>query len=755
MSEKIYLNVLRGGVYLAFLTTFFVFDNLLFPYITSKQIPFNLLIEALTVVWLVFIVKFPAWRPFGAGKRKLTRDWLTLSILAFFAILTASCFSGVDFNLSFWGDIERMLGVFHLLHFLALYLIIITVFKGWPEWRNLLMVSVAAATIQTFYTISQAANSKMAFGTLGNTSYISGQMIFNIFFALLLAYRQKNWGLRIGYAISIILMLVSMKNAGTRGAFVGLGLSVLMMLFLLAMYNQSKKIKFGSIGLAVFFIMGIALIFTNSQSDWVKGNRLFARISQINTQSNTFQTRLISWRSGFKDLPNHWLLGTGYGNYAVSFDKYFDPSFYTWSRGETYFDHAHNNVVDILSTTGILGVTAYLSIFAVIVYYLIHFFRRKDISLLEFTLLLGLLVAYFIQNIVLFDSFITYLCLMILFGYMYRLSRPEGYQEGESSIVPAGTNKPSSGDLTNKQFFALTAAFIITVSVAYQYNIKVYKMLDLTIAGQAAAASGNLPAAVEAYKKAYEYDTVLDRDSRNTFVQLMLQRTDLLSKLPKEQALSYLQYAVELSEKNVAYNRQDSFNLMILAQILNLTAGFNSDNPQQFSYYSQRAEEAIDQCIAATPRRPTVYFIKAQIYLSRGNKDKAIEILKYAVDMNDKFPDSVCQLAKVYGYAGQAKLSDEWLDKCVDAGGADTLYSGQQLSDLTNRYLKAKQYERAVKVLTQMTALDPKNVKVWTGLAEAQKQLGNRDAAAAAADKAAQIDPSLKSSAEKFIESLK
>jgi tetratricopeptide (TPR) repeat protein len=280
-------------------------------------------------------------------------------------------------------------------------------------------------------------------------------------------------------------------------------------------------------------------------------------------------------------------------------------------------------------------------------------------------------------------------------------------------------------------------------------------MLDLTIAGQAAAASSNLPAAVDAYKKAYTYDTVLDRDSRNTFVQLILQRTDLLSKLPKEQAQGYLQYAIELSEKNVAYNRHDSFNLMVLAQILNLTAGFYADNPQQFSYYSQRAEEAIDQCIAATPRRPTVYFIKAQIYLSRGNKDKAIEILKYAVDMNDKFPDSVCQLAKVYGYAGQTKLADEWLDKCVDTGGADTLYSGQQLSELVNRYFKAKQYDRAVKVLTQLSVLDPNNAKVWTGLAEAQRQLGNKDGAAAAANKAAQIDPSLKASAEKFIQSLK
>lgn len=749
MSEKIYLRVLRGGVYASFITLFFVFGNLLFPYITSKQIPFNLLVEFLAVVWVAFLVKFPAWRPFGRH-RPLGRDWLTLGLLAFFAVLVVSSFTGVDFNLSFWGDVERMLGVFHLLHFLVLYLIIITVFRSWPEWRNLLMAAVAAAVVESFFALPQAASGQTAFGTLGNTSYVSGQMIFGIYFALILFFRQKNWVLRSAYVLGIIVMFVAFKNAGTRGAYIGLAASILLFLFLLAVYNKNLKIRYGSIAAAALLVLGIGLIMASPDSGWVKDNRLFSRIAQINAQANTFQTRLISWKSGFKDLPNHFLLGTGYGNFAVSFDKYFDPKFYDYSRGETYFDHAHNNLVDILSTTGLLGLLSYLSIFAAIVYYLVRLFRRKQLGLVEFGLLGGLLAAYFIQNIVLFDSFVTYLYLMILFGFIFWLVR-QAPDETEPAAVSSG--KPATVD--NRGAVVVSLALALALFVAYQYNWRPYQMLKLTIEAQIAANHQNdLPQAMAKYQEAFALETVLDRDSRNTLSQLLLQRIDLLNQLEPDKAREYLKYAVEQQEKNVALNPKDSFAQLMLAQILNLTASFYGDNPEKFSHYSKRAAEAMEATIQATPGRATVYFTKAQILLTLGKKEEAIETMLYAVSLNPKFPDSTCQLAKVYGYAGKAKEAEAATDRCVDLGGVDMIYSGQQLVDLTNRYVKAKQLDRAAKTLRQLTAVAPKNVQAWTSLADIERQLGRKQEAIAAARRAAELDPALKASAEEFIRSL-
>ena len=63
MSQKLYLNILKGGIFASFVIVFLVFKNLLFPYITSKQIPFNILMEILFVFWVGFIVKYSEYRP--------------------------------------------------------------------------------------------------------------------------------------------------------------------------------------------------------------------------------------------------------------------------------------------------------------------------------------------------------------------------------------------------------------------------------------------------------------------------------------------------------------------------------------------------------------------------------------------------------------------------------------------------------------------------------------------------------------------
>ena len=118
MSVSFYKNILKYGAYLSLISVFFVFSNLLFPFITSKQISFNILIEVLMIFWIALIIKYPEYRP--------KKSYISFGLLSFFLIMIISCFTGVDFNLSFWGDVERMLGVFHLLHFLGLYFIIIT-----------------------------------------------------------------------------------------------------------------------------------------------------------------------------------------------------------------------------------------------------------------------------------------------------------------------------------------------------------------------------------------------------------------------------------------------------------------------------------------------------------------------------------------------------------------------------------------------------------------------------------------------------
>ncbi|MDD5031774.1 MAG: O-antigen ligase family protein, partial [Patescibacteria group bacterium] len=441
MSQKIYLIILRWGVYLSFLSVLLTSKSFYFPYISTKQIYFNILIEILFVFWLAFIVKYPSWRPFGKtspippsrdrdGRGGSQGNRISFWLLAFFSVLLLSCFGSVDFNLSFWGDVERMLGFFHLLHFLILYFIIITVMRSWTDWRDLFLAFIIFGVLVSFHGIGQRLEIiKSPWGpgrviaTIGNAAYVGAYAIFNLFFIFILFFKTKDKFWRAVLAASSFIVLLALIFSGTRGAYLGFGAGLMLMLFLLAVLSRNKKARIYSLLFLFILIISVTGLFLNRDSAFVKSNSFLARLANISMSSSTMQTRFISWRAAASDFFSHPLLGTGLGNYAIIFDKYFDPTFYNYTRSETYFDQAHNNLIDIVSTTGLFGLLAYLLIFISALACLIRGFKKKTVSSADFILLIGLIAAYFIQNLVVFDALVTYIALMVMLGYIYWLSK--------------------------------------------------------------------------------------------------------------------------------------------------------------------------------------------------------------------------------------------------------------------------------------------------------------------------------------------
>ncbi|MFA6307054.1 MAG: O-antigen ligase family protein [Patescibacteria group bacterium] len=739
MPLKTYFIILKTGVYLSFISVFLVFSNLLFPFITSKQIYFNILVEILIIFWLALVIKYPAVRP--------KKSWISFGLAAFFSALLISSIFGVDFNLSFWGDIERMLGWFHIFHFFLFYLIVITVFRRWTDWRNLYVISVIAATIVCLYSLL-----KIPYSTIGNTAYVSGYAIFNIYFALILFFRRggeersgrEDWLLKALYLIPVFIMLLVMKATNTRGAYVGLGASFILFFVLTAAYGLSKKAKIYGLGAAAAIIIFISLIFSFPQSSFVSNTPILRTITQISSKAATFQTRLISWKAALKDFPSHPILGTGYGNFAITFDKYFDPVFYSYTSSETYFDRAHNNLVDLASTGGLLSLLTYFSILGAVFYYLLKGKRQGRISTNEFILLICLFTAYFIQNLAVFDSLVTYISLMMALGYVYWLANGDEeeelyYQEG----------------LTNKELAVLAGAGIILLSVLYQCNLKVLYMLDGTISGQMKLSQGDIAGAADEYKKALSYNTPLDRDSRASLINAINGRQEALAALGGQPAKEIADYVVSLAEANVALNPADSMMQMQLAQTLSTAAFIYQDDKSKLNFYSDRAFKAIDESIKSSPGRVTIYFSKAQMYIIRNDKDKAIETLKYAISLNEKYPESYCYLAKVGIYFKEEAVGYEALDKCLDLGGAGYLSPVDFIKAALNHYMEKKDEPRLMVLYERWTGLEPANAQAWVNLSLFYAQAGKKDKAISAAEKAGELDPSLRPAAEEFIRKLR
>lgn len=746
MSAKTYLRILQGGLIASLAFILFVFPDLLFPFITSKQLSFNILMEVLLAIWLVFIMRYPEYRP--------KKNLITYGLLAYFLAILASCLVSVSFNLSFWGDAERMLGVFHLLHFFIFYLILISVFRTWSDWKVLLLSSVVVATVVSFLGLT----GKNAYSTIGNTAYVSGYLIFNLYFTVILFFRSRS-NARWLYLIPLVIMAWEFVDMRTSGAIIGLAVSILLALFLLGLSHVNKKIRRLSLVVFVIAVIAVVGVFSQYKSAWFQASFL----RNLTAQKTTFQTRLISWRGAAADFKYHPLLGTGFGNYAVIFDKHFDPKFFNYMRSETYFDRAHNNLIDIASTTGLVGLITYLSIFVAALYYLWKLFKlqgkrsgtsENGLRNLEIIILVSLTAAYFIQNLAIFDSFVTYIGCMIILGFTYWLYQVRA-KDGEEEKPRSDKKYRLTIKTKNKEIITLIIFLFIIYIFTSQYNIKPWRMFQGVITGYSQILQGDLMGGLAVYKTAL-VGTPLDYDGRTTLINLITSNPEALNTLSAQEVTDLLDYVIILAEKNALSGGRFSLSYMQLSQVYDTAARYYYSQKDQgrFSYYSNLSLEAINKSIEYSPRRIPVYLIKAQYQLMRSENEEAIATINYASSLNPNYADPYCRLAQFYVFLKDEQALKAPLDKCVDLDGLDSVNSPNFFKTAVTFYAKERDLERALPIAERLTQIFPKDPEGWLNLAKIYFLTGDKEAAKEAIRSAVAVKPDIAEQAQVLIDTM-
>jgi len=755
MSEKSLTKILKIGIAAAFLSPLLVFDGLFFPYITSKQIFFDILIEVMAFFWIFLLVRYPDRRP--------NLSHLSQTLILYFAIVLVSCFTGVDFNLSFWGDVERMLGWFHLAHFLVFYLILITVVRTREEWVSVFRYSVIAALIVSLHGIGQRLEiirspwgPDRIIATIGNAAYVGAYAIFNVFFAFFLVLKEEKKLLKFFWLAASMPIILALIFSGTRGAYLGFGAGVIVFFSLFGFFAASRKIKYASAACALIIIVFGVLIFANAGGEFVKNNVFLSRMTHISLSDATMQTRLLSWRAAWLDFKRHPLFGTGNGNFAITFDRYFDPEFYNYTTSETYFDRAHNNLIDIASTTGSLGLAAYLLIFVWVFYYLFKEKKANRISGFEFSLFISLFVAYFIQNLAVFDSLVTYLSIFIALGWI-------DFVRGE---LGARNNEEIKSKSETAGYSAIILAAAVLLFSVVQFNLKPAVAFSQTISAKKLVNSGNFWLGAVEYEKALSHNTVLDRDLRSNFVQTLIASRNFIETVgeqggneEKAKMEKILEFAISGEEKNLGYNPKDGLLNVETGTLLNIIAVFYKNSPEKFWYYSKRAEEYVNKAIESSPGRVTLYYQKAQIYINREESEKVLAILNEAYALNPDYNESVCRLGQAYLFYGHEDKGYETMGECFDKSGAYFL-SEDFLSVALDYFIKAGDEKRVGIIYNYFVYLienDPLkggDFSVWAKLANFYAGKKDYKKARFSAEKVGKFNPDYQESSKRFIDSL-
>jgi len=227
--------------------------------------------------------------------------------------------------------------------------------------------------IGTGVMISNLSGRKLGYGTR--------QKIRN----LIVLMFSKKLRLRTYLSIMVIALVLTHSRMGNTAFFVSLTVSGAS-LFLLA--KEKRK------SLAVFIISVIAIdIFIVGA--WFGLEKVTDRIENTTI---TKEQRLDVDRYALDYITNYPLVGSGAGTFFAIFPKY------RGSDVKKYFDHAHNDYIELISEVGVFGVVMLFSIVAMSIYKsVLSMYQRRD------SLVVGMAFAVFMGVLsIMIHSFVDF-----------------------------------------------------------------------------------------------------------------------------------------------------------------------------------------------------------------------------------------------------------------------------------------------------------------------------------------------------------
>ncbi len=468
-----FTKIAKFFLYVSVFCVAIVSTTTLFPFIVGKYVWFRTSVDLALIAFLLALVFDPKENEHEKRLKQLFTSPLGISVSLFALAFLLASLLGWDPVNSFWSNFERGEGGLQILHLYTFFVLLVTLFRSMRDWIKLFVCSLGAAFLMIVYGFFAATESSNFLasavfgflgifstfgnfigesfkdpgfrfdGSIGNSAYVGGYLIFSFFYLLyvlqsVFAHKteERQRTLKIGALIFLLaLFIVVFGLTGTRGALIGL---ILGLVTALAYFGYSRRAwrKWLMIG-GVFFLLlvGALIYFQNTPFvQHIPGSRIFT----ISTQADTFVTRRIIWANAWHGFLARPVFGWGPENFLHVFDAYFNTAYFvpTQSFG-AWFDRAHSIVFDYLAETGVVGFAAFIGMF--VVFYL-EFFRKsrksaagKETSLVPFhgmpVFLRGALfaipIAYLVQGVILFDVLVIYLNLFLFFGFAAYLFLPE------------------------------------------------------------------------------------------------------------------------------------------------------------------------------------------------------------------------------------------------------------------------------------------------------------------------------------------
>jgi len=690
-----------------------------FPFITGKGFVFRILIEILFGLYVILAALVPQYRP--------KFSWITKAVLGFTLAILIADLLGQNVYKSIWSNYERMEGFVLIIHLVAYYILLSSVFKTKEKWNQFFNTSIIASVIMSMYGLLQLLG-KIAINqggvrvdaTFGNSSYLAIYLVLHIFLCLymLISVAKEKWQ-KWMYWLIVALETCILYFTATRGAILGL-IGGLVLTAVLVVWKEKENIKLRKISYRIIgAVLVLILIFLGMRNtSFVKTSPVLSRFSVLSLEEFKTQGRYFIWPMAVKGIVERPIFGWGQENFNFVFNKYYDPGMF---GQEEWFDRTHNIVLDWLIAGGIIGFLSYVSIYIALFYLIWR--KESKLKLSEKSIFTGMMFAFVFHNIFVFDNLISYIIFFSLLSYVHSVSQGN---ETKGKFY----NYIFSDDVS--KYIILPVTVISTALVLYFVNIPAisanYKLIS-AVQPQKEGPEKNL----QLFKEVYDYNSFGSTEATEQLLSVTAQIGSSPVALAVKQG--FYDFAQQKILEKIAQSPHDARYLVMGGSFFN-----------HFKNYDE-AIKYLNQALAESPNKQSIYFELGSAYLGKGDSQKAFDLFKQAYDLKPDSQESKIVYALGAIYSKNVPVLNEIIPQ-IDHNSI--------ISD--GRFLKAYadigDYPIVILILTERLTKDPESVQTKISLASAYATVGQKQKAISLIREIIVAQPDFKTQGEEYIKQI-
>jgi O-antigen ligase/Tfp pilus assembly protein PilF len=680
--------------------------------------------------------------------RKNIIFWLLISLLAI--NLLATIFS-LDPNFSLWGSPYRSGGFVNFAFYIFFGILAFLALKK-EDWQKVWNISIITGVLVSLIAILQWQGLLEGFlityetrppSTLGNPIMLALYLLLLSFLTLPLAVKATPLYKKLLYSSAFFIFIFTILLTYSRAVYLGLTIGFLYFIFFYPFKRHAISVVIKSALLIVLILGTYGVYYVNIQPklpDFIHQNKtLKGMAGRLSIERALQDARISGWKVSWQALKDRPILGYGPENFAIGFDKYYDPSLGGIEKmpgsNDNWWDRAHNFIFDISITTGIPALIIYLLLFGALFRQLQNIKKKNPFQALACHSIQAAFIGYLVANFFSFDTFSIYLILFLLIGYTLHLSFL-------TTSAPE-TNKPANKRIQRSALLKLLL-FILLIWFIWAFNIKPFQInSQINIAGLMAK-EGMCNAAVQKMESILPETSFLDNYSRLKYIEITnqcVEQKDLAeAKDLTEKAINVLEEATEIMPH---YTR----TWILLGQYNNLLMENWQENREE------QARAALEKALTLSPKRQEAFQELIKTELLSGNYQQAREKSEECIGLNEKF--NAC-----YWLAGLSNIYLNDLEKADNHIQTATkmrypVKTKESWLQLTKAYIEIKNYDRLVQAYTALIKLEPDNPQHYASLAFVYRELNQTEEAKKTALKIIELFPEHKAQAEEFLETLR